>query len=73
MKYIELTRGDTIENILQDLYIERQMSIRQVGEELGIHYHTVNKWLKLAGLEMRLPHQKMLELIDIKKRLKENE
>lgn len=70
MKYIELVKNNSIENILYDLYIEKQMSIREISNELGIHYHTVNKWLKMVGIEMRLPHEKMLEIVEIKRRLK---
>lgn len=72
MKLIEYTRGEEIENILHDLYINKELSIRQISDELGIHYHTVNKWLKLVGINMRLPQEKMLELIEIKSRLRES-
>lgn len=72
MKYIELKEGVSIEELLHTLYIEEQRSIREIGEELGIHYHTVNKWLKMAGIDTRLPHQKLLDLVEIKRKLKEN-
>ena len=45
---------------------------RDIAKELNVHYNTINKWLQLVGIQMRLPHQKMLELIEIKRRLKEN-
>lgn len=54
------------------MYIEKGLSIREIAQRLGVHYHTINSWLKLAKIDMRLPHEKLLELIDIKERLKEN-
>ena len=73
MKYIELTKGKCIEELLHELYIENNKSIREIADELNIHYHTVNNWLKQAGILVRLPHEKLLELVEIKSRLKENE
>ena len=71
MKYVELVHGQDIEHILHHMYIDKRLSIRQIGDELGIHYHTINKWLRLAGINMRLPQEKMLELVEIKMRLRE--
>ena len=73
MKYIEAMNGVSIEELLHKLYIEDSLSIRDISQKLGIHYHTVNKWLKLAKIDMRLPHEKLLELVDIKTKLKEAE
>ena len=72
MKYIEQVHGVQIEELLHKLYIEDSLSIRDISQKLGIHYHTVNSWLKLAKINMRLPHEKLLELIEIKERLKES-
>jgi len=72
MKYIELTKGEELETLLHRLYIEEEKNIRDIAKELNVHYNTINKWLQLVGIQMRLPHQKMLELIEIKRRLKEN-
>lgn len=71
MKWIELKHDKKIEDLLYEMYIEKEMSIREISSKLDIHYHTVNKWIKLIGIEMRLPHQKLLDLIDIKIKLKE--
>lgn len=72
MKYIELKHGSSLEELLHDMYIEKGLSIREIAQRLGVHYHTINSWLKLAKIDMRLPHEKLLELIDIKERLKES-
>lgn len=72
MKWIEFERGKKLEDILHELYIEKRLSIREVAEKLGVHYHTVNSWLKLMEIEMRLPHDKLMDLVEIKRRLKEN-
>lgn len=71
MKWVELNTGKSIEDLLHELYIEKGMSIREIAQELNMHYHTVNKWLKLIGIEMRLPHQKLQEIIEIKMKLRE--
>ena len=73
MKYIEMVEGVCIEELLHTLYIEEGKSIREIAEKLNIHYHTVNSWLKQAGIVVRLPHEQLLELIEVKSRLKENE
>ena len=74
MKLIEITSGETIENLLHDMYVEKQMSIREIAFELNVHYHTINKWLKMIGIDMRLPYQKMLEIVEIRRKLtKEND
>ena len=72
MKYIEQVHGVQIEELLHKLYIEDNLSIRDISQKLGIHYHTINSWLKLAKINMRLPHEKLLEIIEIKERLKES-
>ena len=71
MKYIELTSGEGLETLLHRMYIEENKNIREIAKELDVHYNTVNKWLKLVGIQMRLPHEKMLELIEIKRKLRE--
>lgn len=71
MKWIEKEEGRSIEDLLHELYIEEEMSIREIGEKLKIHYHTVNSWLKEMEIETRLPHQKLLDMIEIKRKLEE--
>ena len=71
MKYIEAINGVSIEELLHDLYVEQGKSIREIANQLNIHYHTVNSWLKLSGIVMRLTHEKLLELVEIKMKLKE--
>ena len=73
MKYIEVINGVSIEELLHKLYIEEGKSIREIADKLNVHYHTVNNWLKQAGIVVRLPHEKLLELIEVKSKLKENE
>lgn len=73
MKWVEVQKGVKLEELLHDLYIEKELSIREIAEKLGVHYHTVNSWLKLMEIEARLPHEKLLELVEIKRKLKEIE
>lgn len=72
MKWVEMEKGVKLEELLHDLYIEKELSIREIAEKLGVHYHTVNSWLKLMEIEARLPHEKLLELVEIKRKLKES-
>ena len=72
MKWVEVEKGVKLEELLHDLYIEKELSIREIAEKLGVHYHTVNSWLKLMEIEARLPHEKLLELVEIKRKLKES-
>ena len=73
MKWVEIEKGVKLEELLHDLYIEKELSIREIAEKLGVHYHTVNSWLKLMEIEARLPHEKLLELVEIKRKLKNTE
>ena len=72
MKYTEAIMGVSIEELLHKMYIEEGKSIREISDEIGIHYHTVNSWLKLTKIDVRLPHEKLLELVEIKSKLKES-
>lgn len=72
MNWVEIEKGVKLEKLLHDLYIEKELSIREIAEKLGVHYHTVNSWLKLMEIEARLPHEKLLELVEIKRKLKES-
>lgn len=64
--------GEELEPLLHRLYVEENKSIREIADIIDVHYHTVNKWLKLIRIDMRLPQEKMLEIIEIKRRLREN-
>ena len=72
MNWVEMEKGVKLEELLHDLYIEKELSIREIAEKLGVHYHTVNSWLKLMEIEARLPNEKLLELVEIKRKLKES-
>ena len=69
MKYIELQKGVSLEELLHSMYIEQQLSIRDIAEELGIHYHTVNSWLDEIGIKKRLPYETLLNVMEIRRKL----
>lgn len=73
MKWTELNEGVEIEELLRRLYIDEEMSIRDIADRLNIHYNTINKWLKKIEIEIRLPHQKLLEVVQIKRKLEEKQ
>ncbi len=69
MKYIELQKGVSLEELLHSMYIEQQLSIRDIAKELGIHYHTVNSWLDEMGIKKRLPYETLLNVMEIRRKL----
>ena len=71
MKYIEVEQNEVLENLLHRMYIEEEQSTIEIAEKLGVHYHTINSWLKQVGIKIRLPHQKLIDLIEIKRKLEE--
>lgn len=71
MKYIEMKEGAPIEELLYEFYIEKEMTIKQIATSLEISINTVNTWLRMAEIDVRLPHHKLLELVEIRKKLNE--
>lgn len=73
MKWIEEKEGVSLEELLRKLYIDDEKSIREVANEIGVHFNTVSSWLKKMEIETRLPHQKLLEVVQIKRKLEKEE
>ena len=73
MKWIEMQKGVQLEELLRKLYIDDELSIRDIAKKLGVHYNTINSWLKKLEIEIRLPHQKLLEVVEIKRKLEKGE
>lgn len=53
MKDIEKRYGGDIEEILRGLYVDKNMNLYDMANELGISHVTLIKWLKLAGVRSR--------------------
>lgn len=53
MKLIELNRREMIEETLRRLFVDENMTQKQIALELGISYVSVIKWLDLAGIYSR--------------------
>lgn len=47
---IEEWKGDTLKNVLLDLYIDKDLSMDKVAKELKISVGIVYKWLKEYGI-----------------------
>ncbi len=47
---IEEWKGDTLKNVLLELYIDRDLSMDKVAKELKISVGIVYKWLKEYGI-----------------------
>lgn len=73
MKMVELMWGDTVENILHWLYIEEDLTIRQLSEVLEISAPTVYKWLLMCDIKMKIKYEKMLEVANIRRELMRKE
>ena len=69
MKLVEAEWGDSIENILHFLYVEMDLSIRDVAKELGITSKTAHKWLLMCDIKMKLKYEKMLEITELRRKL----
>lgn len=55
MQVLEARHGKPIEDILRGLYVDRGMTVEQVGAELGITQGTVSRWLDRVGIIARRP------------------
>lgn len=53
MKRIEKTYGTSVENLLQDLYIEQNLTMKQIADELVLSEKTVWSWIKASGIKTR--------------------
>lgn len=53
MQLIEARLGRPMGEILQDLYVDRQMTVEEVGLELGITKGAVSRWLERFGIPAR--------------------
>lgn len=58
MQLIEARRGRPIDEILRELYIERGLTLEEVGSDLGITKGAASRWLERFGIPRRRPGQK---------------
>lgn len=54
MNEIETKLGGDIEEILRSLYVDKNMSVDQIGRTLNLSYVTIRTWLRLAGIRSRM-------------------
>lgn len=69
MKLIEAEWSDSIENVLHFLYVEMDLPIRDVAEHLSISSKTAHKWLLMCDIKMKLKYEKMLEIMELRRKL----
>lgn len=53
MLQVEKKFNKNIEEVLRSRFVDKNMPIMAIGEELGISYRIVLNWLKLAGVYSR--------------------
>lgn len=70
MKLVETEWGDSIENVLHFLYVEMDLPIRDVAEHLCVTSKTAHNWLKLCDIKMKIKYEKMLEVVELRRKLK---
>jgi hypothetical protein len=46
--------------LLEHLYWDRELSLREIGSKLGCDKSTVQRWAKRHGMELRLPNDKKM-------------
>lgn len=60
MQEIEAREGRPLDELLQELYVERGMFLAEIGDRFGVTESAVSQWLKWAGIRARKggPHQR---------------
>lgn len=58
MQRIEAARGRPIEEILRELYVERGLTVEEVGSDLGITKGAASRWLDRFDIDTRRPAAK---------------
>lgn len=53
MQRIEADRGRGMDEILRDLYLERGLTVEQVGDDLGITKGAASRWMDRFGIQRR--------------------
>lgn len=55
MQRIEAERGRPMDDLLRELYLERELTVEQVGDDLGITKGAASRWLERFGIATRRP------------------
>lgn len=53
MQILEAERGQSMDEILRELYIEKGLTLEEVGGELGVTKGAVSEWLARFGIQAR--------------------
>jgi hypothetical protein len=54
MEVVQRRAGRPIADILQDLYVTREWTLAEVGDEIGVDAATVSRWLRKHGIQTRV-------------------
>lgn len=55
MQRLEARLGKPMGEILRELYVDRELTLEQVGKELGITKGAASRWLDRFGIDARRP------------------
>jgi predicted GNAT family acetyltransferase len=54
MEVVQGRSGRPIADLLQDLYVTRELTLAEVGAEIGVDAATVSRWLRKHGIQTRV-------------------
>ena len=54
MEVVQRRAGRPIADLLEDLYVSRELTLAEVGVELGVDAATVSRWLRRHGIQTRV-------------------
>lgn len=52
-KRIENEKGMAFEDIMRSMYVDKQMTMKQIADELDVNLRTVQRWLKECNIQAR--------------------
>ncbi len=51
MGEIEFRKDKSVKKVLQELYVDQNLGMREVSDELGVSHQSINKWLDKFGIQ----------------------
>lgn len=50
MKQVESTHGKRVEELLRELYVDKNMTMEEIATYLNISYPTITHWIQKSGI-----------------------
>lgn len=58
MQLIEAEKGRPIDALLRSMYVDDELDIQQIADELGLTKGTVSRWMARFGIRARRPRDR---------------